>query len=217
MPLQCSLLQSMSETIDFCCSGCGSVGEAIDSNSRGPLFESSHHQKSILNVYCQLCWKDENKVKEVGIGWPIFKHNWLLSLWLLVDLKSEWCLHCCQTKLYGQKIIEKFPMWHDLRMEIERVFPGAADGRYCPSIEMDQISIPLLAQATPTFIFDKFNLTFETSLFRKTFGGGKNCEELFRRQTLREKNTHLFFRGSINVWLTSCLTGLESPALLILN
>ena len=175
MPLQCSLLQSMSETIDFCCSGCGSVGEAVDSNSRGPLFESSHHQKSILNVYCQLCWKDENKVKEVGIGWPIFKHNWLLSLWLLVDLKSEWCLHCCQTKLYGQKIIEKFPMWHDLRMEIERVFPGAADGRYCPSIEMDQISIPLLAQATPTFIFDKFNLTFETSLFRKTFffGGGQ--------------------------------------------
>ena len=38
----------------------GSVGRAVASDSRGPLFKSSHWQK--------LCWKDENKEKEAGIG-----------------------------------------------------------------------------------------------------------------------------------------------------
>ena len=33
-------------------SGWGSVGKALTSNSRSPLFESSHQPK--LNIYCQL-------------------------------------------------------------------------------------------------------------------------------------------------------------------
>ena len=49
-------------------SGCGSVGRAVTSNSRGPQFESSHWQKIILNIDCQLYWKDENKEKEAGNG-----------------------------------------------------------------------------------------------------------------------------------------------------
>ena len=49
--------------------GCGSVGRAVASNSRGPQFKSSHRQKIILNIaYCQLYWKDENKEKEAGNG-----------------------------------------------------------------------------------------------------------------------------------------------------
>ena len=44
-------------------SGCGSVGRAVTSNSRGPRFESSHRQKYKLNIYCQLYWIDENKEK----------------------------------------------------------------------------------------------------------------------------------------------------------
>ena len=28
--------------------------------------------KKLLNIYCQLCWKDENKRKR-GQEWPIFK------------------------------------------------------------------------------------------------------------------------------------------------
>ena len=47
-------------------SGGSSVGRAIALNSRGPQFESSHRQKFILNIYCQLYWKDENKEKEAG-------------------------------------------------------------------------------------------------------------------------------------------------------
>ena len=47
-------------------SGGGSVGRAVASDSRGPLFESSYWQKFILNIYCQLYWKDENKEKEAG-------------------------------------------------------------------------------------------------------------------------------------------------------
>ena len=39
-------------------SGCGSVGRAVASNSRGPRFESSHwiisHQSIIMDIYCQL-------------------------------------------------------------------------------------------------------------------------------------------------------------------
>ena len=34
--------------------GCGSVGRVVASDYRGPWFESSHQQKFILNVYCQL-------------------------------------------------------------------------------------------------------------------------------------------------------------------
>ena len=49
-------------------SGCGFVGRAAASNARGPRFESSHQQKKLFNVYCQVYWKDENKEKEAGIG-----------------------------------------------------------------------------------------------------------------------------------------------------
>ena len=53
-------------------SGCGSVGRAVASKSRGPRFESSHRQKFIFTlnicllstVYC----KDKNKEKEAGNG-----------------------------------------------------------------------------------------------------------------------------------------------------
>ena len=44
--------------------GCGSVGRAVTSDSRGPWFESNHWQKIILKIYCQLYWKDENREKE---------------------------------------------------------------------------------------------------------------------------------------------------------
>ena len=58
-------------------SGCGSVGRAVTFNSRGPRCESSHWQKIILNIYCQLYWKDENKEKEAWNG-P-FKDNNFVS------------------------------------------------------------------------------------------------------------------------------------------
>ena len=35
-------------------SGCGSVGRAVATDSRGPWLESSHWQKFILYIYCQL-------------------------------------------------------------------------------------------------------------------------------------------------------------------
>ena len=52
-------------------SGCGSVGRAVASDTRGPRFESSHRQNiyiehisiSIL-VFCQLHWKDEKRHRE---------------------------------------------------------------------------------------------------------------------------------------------------------
>ena len=49
-------------------SGCGSVGRAVASNSRGPRFKSSHQQTFILNTYCQLYFKDENKEIEAENG-----------------------------------------------------------------------------------------------------------------------------------------------------
>ena len=55
-------------------SGCGSVGRAVASDSRGQRFESSLGQKFILNIYCQLYWKDENKEKEAENG-PFLKNT----------------------------------------------------------------------------------------------------------------------------------------------
>ena len=45
--------------------GCGAVGRAVASDTRGPGFESSHWQL-LLNIY--YCRKDENKEKEAGNG-----------------------------------------------------------------------------------------------------------------------------------------------------
>ena len=48
-------------------SGCGSVGRAVASDTRGPWSESSHWQLLYRSFnYCQLYWKDENKEKEAG-------------------------------------------------------------------------------------------------------------------------------------------------------
>ena len=69
-------------------SGCGSVGRAVTANSRGPRFESSHWQHFILNIYCQLYWKEENKVKEAENG-PLKNGpapnviRWTKALWLV--------------------------------------------------------------------------------------------------------------------------------------
>ena len=55
-------------------SGCGSVGRVVASHSRGPRFKSSHRQKFILNIYCQLYWKDENEEKK-SQEWPILEKD----------------------------------------------------------------------------------------------------------------------------------------------
>ena len=69
-------------------SGCGSVGRAVASNSRGPWFESNHRQKCILNIYCQLYWKDKNKEKEAGNG-PFFERNCHLWQWKVNEEKER--------------------------------------------------------------------------------------------------------------------------------
>ena len=72
------MANNLRETFTVLGSGCGSVGRAVASNSRGPLFVSSHRQKYILNINCQLYWKDENKEKEAGNG-P-FKKNCIRNI-----------------------------------------------------------------------------------------------------------------------------------------
>ena len=79
-------------------SGCGSVGRAVASDTRGPRFESSHRQKFIfiLNI-CLLSteyWKDENKEKEAGYG-P-FKYNSTSTL-----------LPCCDEKRSNEELNEE--------------------------------------------------------------------------------------------------------------
>ena len=53
-------------------SGCGAVGRAVASVTRGPGFESSHRQL-LLNIYLLLTVyiKDENKEEDAGNG-PFF-------------------------------------------------------------------------------------------------------------------------------------------------
>ena len=52
-------------------SGCGSVGRAVVSNTKGPRFKSSHQKKIFTLNICLLSTvfcKDENKEKEAGDG-----------------------------------------------------------------------------------------------------------------------------------------------------
>ena len=73
----------------FMGSGCGSVGRAVASNTRGPGFESSHRQL-LLNIYLLLtvCRKDENKEKEAGNG-PIFKKYSCCNLTAIVLQQAQ--------------------------------------------------------------------------------------------------------------------------------
>ena len=49
-------------------SGCGSVGRAVTSKTRGPLFKSSHWQ-TLYNLFTvNFTEKTKIKEKEVGIG-----------------------------------------------------------------------------------------------------------------------------------------------------
>ena len=76
-------------------SGCCSVGGAVASNSRGRQFESSHRQIYVLNIYCQLYWKDENKEKEADNGQFFEKFflndicSWIFSFILLKILEEH--------------------------------------------------------------------------------------------------------------------------------
>ena len=45
-------------------SGCGSVGSAVASNTRGPQFDSSHRQTFIMYIFIVNCWRGKNKEAE---------------------------------------------------------------------------------------------------------------------------------------------------------
>ena len=49
-------------------SGCGSVGRAVTSNSRGPRLESRFRQKFIMNILLSTALKRRKKEKEAGDG-----------------------------------------------------------------------------------------------------------------------------------------------------
>ena len=92
-------------------SGCGWVGRAAPSNTRGLRFESSHWHDFIINICTVNCWKDENKEKEVGnipfssfsktvlnISFTILEHVkcltflWAFSMnWHEAIFHSFWC------------------------------------------------------------------------------------------------------------------------------
>ena len=67
-------------------SGCGSVGRAVASNTRGLQFESSHRQICYTELYfCQLHRNDENEEKEAEDGtykifcWFDFVTQWVFT------------------------------------------------------------------------------------------------------------------------------------------
>ena len=56
-------------------SGCGSVGRAIASDSRGPLFVSSHQHDLYRAITVNFIEKTKIKRKEAGNG-PFLKSSW---------------------------------------------------------------------------------------------------------------------------------------------
>ena len=85
-------MSAFSPTLTFAIiwgSGCGSVGRAVASDSRGLQFESSHRQKFILNIYCQLYWKDENKEKRPGLAHFYLKKDDFLAFIIRENLITK--------------------------------------------------------------------------------------------------------------------------------
>ena len=105
---------------------CGSVGRVVASNSRGPLFESSHWQKIILNIYYQLHWKDENKEKRAENS-PFKKTKclpWLGEVsqnnWSPVVLAWVQLLHYIQIPSYF--LLLSNPIWLNWRRAVQWSF-----------------------------------------------------------------------------------------------
>ena len=70
-------------------SGCGAVGRAVASDTRGPQFESSHWQNSLIYLFTVNCIeKTKIKKKEAGNG-PILKKE------------TRSLIFCCKTQLDG--------------------------------------------------------------------------------------------------------------------
>ena len=100
-------------------SGCGSVGRAVTSDTRGPRFESSHRQKFIyiLNncLLSTVYWKDENKGKEAGNG-PFKKNNSNNSVsWTKYHkctCNKEWiCCHLIAPPIYCLGLFTSCCIW----------------------------------------------------------------------------------------------------------
>ena len=89
-------------------SGGGSVGRDVASNTRGPRFESSHRQNFILNIYCQLYWKDKNKEKEAGNG-PFSKTINTSSYYGIIQLLLGLGGNC--TKVNDKKVSKGKWLW----------------------------------------------------------------------------------------------------------
>ena len=62
-------------------SGCGSVGGAVTSNTRGPRFESSH-RRNFIHVFTINSIEKTKRKEKRGREWPIFKigHSWDIDL-----------------------------------------------------------------------------------------------------------------------------------------
>ena len=60
-------------------SGCGSVGRAVASNTRGQLFISSLQQIFIMKIFSVNCCKDDNKQKEAKMG-HFIKHQQIINI-----------------------------------------------------------------------------------------------------------------------------------------
>ena len=72
--------------VAFSISGCGSVGRVVASNSRGLRFESSHRQKSILNVFTVNCI-EKTKIKKKR---PMIAHLFKKVVFYPRNLDSIW-------------------------------------------------------------------------------------------------------------------------------
>ena len=61
-------------------SGCGSVGRAVASDSRGPRFESHHRQKNYIEHFTVNCI-EKTKIKKKRLGRAHFlkKNKWSLE------------------------------------------------------------------------------------------------------------------------------------------
>ena len=69
--------------------------KAVASDSRGLRFESSHQQKFMLYIFCQLYWKDKKKRKKrLGIA-HFYNTATVKAPWFRIKLIVEINFDCC--------------------------------------------------------------------------------------------------------------------------
>ena len=98
----------VSLSLSLLASGCGSVGKAVNSNTRGPRFKSSHQQKLCIAHLLSAV------LKKFSLSLSL-----LCVFALFLNCKCyfvHFLFHCQDSKREPAKVVQRYDVWHSAKI-----------------------------------------------------------------------------------------------------